>query len=119
MPENYITVNTEKGSIHIAEDVIAAIVGNAISEVEGVAGLTKVTGTDPGERRSFRSATRGVVITPEENSVRVDAAIYARYGEPISVIGDRAQKAAAGAIESMTGLPSVVNIHVAGVTFDK
>ena len=119
MPENYISVPGEQGCVHIAEDVIASIVGTAITEVDGVEGLTNAAGPDFGERLGFKSTSRGVSVQSEDGTVRIDAAIYAKYGVPIAAIGEKAQKAAAAAIESMTGLPSVVNIHVAGVTFDK
>ena len=39
MPENYITCQDEKGSINISEDVVAAMVRAAITEVDGVAVL--------------------------------------------------------------------------------
>ena len=128
MPENYITVSGEKGSVHISEDDIAEIVGAAISETEGVAGLTNAPcpdfynssgGSGAGERRSSKSAVRGVVIGCDEGLVRVGAAIYAKYGDSIAAIGERAQKAAAATVESMTGLKSEVAIHVAGVVFDR
>ena len=119
MPENYITVPSEKGSVNIAEDVIAQIVGTAISETEGVAGLTAAALPAFTQRLGLKSAPRGVAIGLENGSVLVDAAIYAKYGDSIAAVGERAQKAAAAAVDSMTGLPSRVNIHVAGVTFDK
>ena len=119
MTDTYITVPGEKGSVHISEDVIASIVGSAITEVEGVANLTNPTGPDFGERFGRKSAIRGVSVDFSDGSVRIDAAIFAKYGESIAAIGERAQQAAAAAVESMTGLPSVVNILVAGVAFDK
>ena len=36
---NYITTATEKGNVCISEEVIATIVGAAISEIDGVDGL--------------------------------------------------------------------------------
>ena len=118
MADNYITVPEAQGNICIAEEVIETIVGTAISEVEGVAGLTHAAGPDFSERLGLRSLSRGVNVFTEGGKVHVDAAIYARAGESIAVIGERAQKAAAGAVESVTGLDdSVVNIHVAGVSF--
>lgn len=121
MPENYVTVSAEKGSVYISEEVIAEIVGTAISETEGVAGLTNAAGADfnLGERLGFKSTTRGVSVGFDEGIVRVGAAIYARYGDSIAAIGERAQQAAAATVESMTGLKSEVDIHVAGVVFDK
>ncbi|MBR1496255.1 MAG: Asp23/Gls24 family envelope stress response protein [Oscillospiraceae bacterium] len=119
MPEHYITIPGEKGSVHISEDVIAVIVGSAISEVEGVAGLTGAGGPDFSERLGFKSLSRGVGVSFEGGRVRVDASIHVRYGASIAQVGALAQKAAAAAVESMTGLDSTINIHVAGVSFEK
>lgn len=44
MPENYITCQDEKGSINISEDVVAAMVRAAITEVDGVAGSRPLPG---------------------------------------------------------------------------
>ena len=49
MPENYITCQDEKGSINISEDVVAAMVRAAITEVDGVAGVATSTGTELAE----------------------------------------------------------------------
>ena len=124
MPENYITVPGEKGSVHISEEVIAEIAAAAIRETEGVAGLTNAAVPDfcnsgAGERRGGKSSPRGVGVGFDEGRLRICAAIYARYGDSIAAIGERAQEAAAATVESMTGLKSEVAIHVAGVVFDK
>ena len=136
MPEHYITVPGEKGSVYISKEVVAEIAGAAISETEGVAGLTNAAVPDfnlnntaavaaaagsgaAGERRGGRTSVRGVSIGFDEGRLRVCAAIYAKYGESIAAIGERAQEAAAATLESMTGLKSEVAIHVAGVVFDK
>ena len=119
MPENYVTVPGEQGSVHISQDVIASIVGTAITETEGVAGLTNAAGPGFGEKLGIKSVSRGIGVGFADGTVRISAAIDARYGESIAAIGAKAQTAAAAAVESMTGLPSVVDIHVAGVTFDK
>ena len=118
MPENYITVPSERGGIHISEDVIAEIVRSAVSETEGVAGFAG-GGADLGGRLGFRSSPRGVSVRTEEGRLSTDVSIYARFGEPVAAVGERVQKAAAGAVESMTGLETAVNVHVAGISFDK
>ena len=46
MADNYITAATEKGNVCISEDVIATIVGAAISEIDGVDGLASTVGDD-------------------------------------------------------------------------
>ena len=114
MSENYITVPGEQGSIFIAEDVLAVIAAAAIQESEGVAGLTVEAGS-----AQRKGPARGVSVSVEDGVVRVDAVIMARYGESIAAIGERAQKAAVEAVESMTGLKCLVNLRVAGVSFEK
>ena len=56
MPENYITCQDEKGSINITEDVVAAMVRAAITEVDGVAGVATSTGTELAELLGIKSA---------------------------------------------------------------
>lgn len=120
MPENYITVPGEKGEVRISQEVIAQIVGMSISEVEGVDCLTNAAGPNFSEFIGRKSTSRGVsAVMTADGAVRIDAAIYAKYGKSIASIGEKAQAAAAAAVEAMTGLQSVVNIHIAGVTFDK
>ena len=60
MPENYITSQTEKGNISISEDVIQVMVNAAVSEIEGVAGLSSVPGADIAEFLGIKSARRRV-----------------------------------------------------------
>ena len=120
MPENFIAVPGENGTVYISDEVVAAIVGTAISETEGVACLTAASGADFGEMYGLKPVSKGLFVSFDGGIVHVGASIYARYGnDSIAAIGERAQKAAAATVESMTGLKSEVNIHVAGVTFDK
>ena len=49
MGENYIICQDTNGSINISEDVIANMVRTAITEVEGVAGLSNTAGTEIAE----------------------------------------------------------------------
>ena len=119
MPESYITSPTEKGSIHIAEDVLAAIAATAAAEVDGVAGMS---GSAPELTELIggkKAAARGVHVCVEEDTVQVNAAILVRYGKSIVGVADKVQKSVGSAVESMTGLKCVVNVHVAGVAFDK
>ena len=56
MPENYITCQDEKGSINISEDVVAAMVRAAITEVDGVAGIATSAGTELAGRHDHHGA---------------------------------------------------------------
>ena len=102
MPENYITIPTEGGAVNVSEDVLAAV----------------TAGPDLGELLGKKAQTRGVRVSFENGIVVVDASVLVTYGTSVVGIGESAQKAAAAAISDMTGLESVVNVRVTGISFD-
>ena len=113
MPENYITSQTEKGNISISEDVIQVMVNAAVSEIEGVAGLSSVLG--------IKSATTppSVKIAAENGQAVIDILIMVRYGYGVTVVAKKVQDQVAVSVEDMTGLKTVVNVHITGIAFDK
>ena len=119
MPESYVTNHTEKGDISISEDVIALMVSAALSEIEGVSGLSNPTSTDLAERFGLKNAARGIRISSEGDVITVDVAIMVRYGYGVTVTAKKIQEQAAASVESMTGLAVRVNVHVTGIAFDK
>ncbi|MBQ5349945.1 MAG: Asp23/Gls24 family envelope stress response protein [Oscillospiraceae bacterium] len=119
MPESYVTNHTEKGDISISEDVVALMVSAAISEIEGVSGLSNPTSTDLAERFGLKNAARGIRISSEGDVITVDVAIMVRYGYGVTVTAKKIQEQAAASVESMTGLAVRVNVHVTGIAFDK
>lgn len=119
MPESYVTNHTEKGDISISEDVIALMVSAAVSEIEGVSGLSNPTSTDLAERFGLKNAARGIRISSEGDVITVDVAIMVRYGYGVTVTAKKIQEQAAASVESMTGLAVRVNVHVTGIAFDK
>ncbi len=119
MPESYVTNHTEKGDISISEDVIALMVSAAVSEIEGVSGLSNPTSTDLAERFGLKNAARGITISSEGDVITVDVAIMVRYGYGVTVTAKKIQEQAAASVESMTGLAVRVNVHVTGIAFDK
>lgn len=116
MPDNYITIPDKKGSIHISEDVIAVITVNAVREVDGVTGFSNAAGV---ELLGKKPAAKGIRVSFEDDSVRVDLAVLVRYGLSITAVGEKVQEAVSSAVESMTGLKAQVNVHVSGVAFEK
>ena len=119
MPENYITSQTEKGNISISEDVIQVMVNAAVSEIEGVAGLSSVPGADIAEFLGIKSATTppSVKIAAENGQAVIDILIMVRYG--VTVVAKKVQDQVAASVEDMTGLKTVVNVHITGIAFDK
>ena len=119
MPDNYITITDDKGSISISEDVIAVIAGNAISELEGIAAFSNASAADLSDLIGKKPTTKGIRVSFEEKNVCVDINVMLRYGASITGVAEKAQRAVSAAVESMTGLKSSVNVHVTGVMFDK
>ena len=101
MPENYITSQTEKGNISISEDVIQVMVNAAVSEIEGVAGLSSVPGADIAEFLGIKSATTppSVKIAAENGQAVIDILIMVRYGYGVTVVAKK--------------------VHITGIAFDK
>lgn len=119
MSENYISSQDEKGSVRISEDVISVIVAAAISEVEGVAGLSSTVGAELSDFLGRKTIQKGIKVQFSEEDIIVDTIIMVRYGFGITELAKKVQEGIASAVESMTGLRVVVNVHVNGVVFDK
>lgn len=119
MAENYITRVDERGSINISEDVVSVMVGAAISEIAGVAGLSNTIGSEIVDFIGRKNVTKGVKVLFEEENVIVDVIVMVKFGSNISEVGANVQEAVASAIDSMTGLSCVVNVHISGISYDK
>ena len=119
MPENYVTNHSEKGNISISEDVIIVMVTAAVSEIEGVAGLTNPTSSDIAELLGIKNAPKGIRISSEDDRLIVDLVILVKYGFGVTVVAKKVQEQVAANVESMTGLDVKVNVHVTGISFDK
>lgn len=116
---DYMTLTEEQGSIHIAEDVIAAIAAGAVLDVEGVAGMmyggtvTDLTAT----KKSAQRGVKGVKLNLDGTSLVMDLSLAVRYGHPIPEVAERVQSAVSSSVEAMTGCRvEAVNVHVGGVT---
>ena len=119
--KEYVSRPDELGNIHISEEVLAAIAAAAATEVEGVGSLAANLGSDIAELLGGKkNVYKGVHITVEEESVRVDVSILIKYGYTIIDVAKEVQNAVFSAIENTSGLTvECVNVHVLGVTFDR
>ena len=119
--KDYMTLSEENGSIHIAEDVIAAIAVGAVREVEGVSGMMTNLGgsvTDlVNNKKNAQKGAKGVKIEMTSDALVLNLYLTIQYGYAIPEVAENAQKAVASAIEAMAGCTArAVNIHVGGVT---
>ena len=68
MAENYITNQTDKGNISVSEDVLNVMVTAAISEIDGVAGLSNATSSDIADFLGLKATpNRGIKISSEDS----------------------------------------------------
>ena len=108
----YMSKQEGFGTIHISEEVLAAIACGAALEVEGVSSLMNGKG-------SGKSNAKGVRLTVQEEKIALDLYLMVKYGCAIPEVAERVQKAVAAAVEATTGFRvDASNVHVGGVTFE-
>ena len=120
MGETYISCHEEKGSINISEEVISGMVRSAVTEVEGVAGLSNTAGAEIAELIGLKTVTKGVKVQFSEDKIVVDTIITISYGSNVVAVARNVQEKVMNAIQSTTGIENAeVNVHVTGIAFDK
>ena len=119
MAENkqYITQTQENGCVMISEDVIATIALNALSEIEGFAGLSTKPGGDIIDLIGKKNWGRGVkVVISEADELTIDCNVLITYGHSVVNVANAIQAAVASALESTTGAKVLgVNVNVCGI----
>ncbi len=102
-------VGEEKGSVGISKDVVTAIAGIAVSEIDGIANLSQ---GDSSFRRG-EGMKRYVDTDVDGDVVTVTVRITVLYGNPIHKVAKQVQTRIKAEIERMTGLRvSAVNVDV-------
>ena len=78
---------TVPGNLHVANDVLADMVGNAALECYGVVGMTAPTAVD-GIAKILPASRlrRGVVVTTTEKGVHVELYVVIEYGTNITTV---------------------------------
>ena len=120
MGDNYITCSGELGSINISEEVIGSIVKVAVSEIEGVAGLSNTAGAEIAERIGLKTVAKGIKVQFEDNKIIIDVIININYGCNIVNTAKNVQEKLISVIQDTTGIQDAdINVHVSGVVFEK
>ena len=120
MGDNYISCKAENGSINISEDVISTMVRTAITEIDGVAGISNTAGAELAELIGIRTVSKGIKVQIVDDTIKVDAVILVRYGCNIVNVAKEVQNSVTEAVQAITGIDKAeVNVHVSGVAFEK
>ena len=107
--------NDEKGSVKIADDVVASIAGIAAQEVKGIH-LNTVVNNEIMNRVNKKGNSKGVTAEINEEGVFVELSVVVDYGVNIPATCTKIQEKVKAAIENMTGLVCTdVNVSIAAV----
>ena len=104
MSENYISCKAENGSINISEEVISAMVRTAVTEVEGVAGISNTTTGEIAELIGIKSMSKGITVQIIDDTVKVDVIILVRYGCNIVNVAREVQNSVGEVVQAVTGI---------------
>ncbi len=120
MAENSIICQEDRGNIHISEDVIVTLVKGAVAEVEGFAGLSNAAGAELAELIGIKTVSKGVKVAFEDETIIIDVIINVSYGSSIVSVAREVQEKLLSTVQSVTGIEKAkVNVHVAGISFEK
>lgn len=105
-----------RGTVRVAEDVIAVIAGIVASETEGLAAMSAGLKEGFAKRVSGKNRSKGIDVTAGEQEAVIHMRIVVEYGAKIHEITERLQRDVKDTVEAMTGLRvREVNVHVEGV----
>ncbi|MCH4221433.1 MAG: Asp23/Gls24 family envelope stress response protein [Eggerthellaceae bacterium] len=108
---------TIPGDLHVANDVLADLAGNAALQCYGVVGMAAPSAVDGIVKMLPASRLRrGVIITSEENGVRADLYVVIEYGTNINVVSRNLVEQVTFALTHFACVPLLgVDVHVQGV----
>ena len=123
MAEKRITYKVQDaggiGEVHVADEVVAIIIGLAATETEGVASQAGNITHERVSKVGMKNLAKGVKMTIRDNVVNVDLDINVEFDKNILQTSKKVQEKVKSAVENMTGLEVAdVNIHISSVDMD-
>jgi uncharacterized alkaline shock family protein YloU len=105
------------GELHVANDVLADLAGNAAMQVYGVVGMAAPTAADGIAKLLPASRLRrGIIVTTSDAGVHVDMYVIVEYGTNINAISQNLVEAVTFALTQYAQVPLTgVDVHVQGV----
>lgn len=114
--KQYIVQKQDNGNVMISEDVLGTIVAQAISEVDGIIGLSTKPGADIADILGKKNWGKGMKIDVEDNALSVDCNIIIAYGQNVVTVAGAAQEAVRNALVSMANVQvAKINMNVCGI----
>ncbi len=112
---------TVPGNLHVANDVLADMVGNAALECYGVVGMTAPTAAD-GIAKILPASRlrRGVKVTATDAGIHVDLYVVIEYGTNINTVSQNLVDQVTFVLSEYACVPlDGVEVHVQGVKVRK
>ena len=109
------------GDVHVSNEVLADLAGNAVAHCYGVVGMAAADAADsiatllPQSRKR-----RGVVVTNTPEGIKVDMHVIIEYGTNINVVSQNVIEAVTFALTQYARIPLAgVDVHVDGIKVRK
>ena len=109
------------GNLHVANEVLADMVGNAAMECYGVVGMTAPNAAD-GIAKILPASRlrRGVVVTAADGGVHVELYVIIEYGTNINTVSQNLKDQVSFVLKEYANVPlDGVEVHVQGVRVRK
>ena len=111
---------SEKGTVTLADEVVATIAGIAAVGIAGVAGMSGGVINGIVEFLGKKNLAKGIRVEADNEEVVINLQIIAEYGISIPQACEKFQDSVKHDIEVMTGLAvKTVNIHIQGIRISK
>lgn len=103
-------------TIKIANEAVATYAGIAVSEVQGVYGMSGGFAGITEVLIGKKNLSKGIKVDVGEKNAKIDVSIIVEYGARIPEVAFEIQTRVKKSVETMTGLKVLeVNVHVQGV----
>ncbi|WP_165247019.1 Asp23/Gls24 family envelope stress response protein [Adlercreutzia sp. ZJ141] len=114
-------IQTIAGDLHIANDVLADMVGNAALECYGVVGMSAPSAADGIAKLLPASRLRrGVTVASTDAGVHVDLYVIIEYGTNIATVSQNLVEQVSFALNEYARVPiDGIDVHVQGVKVRK
>ena len=107
---------SKMGKIHVAPTAIASIASQAVLKSYGVMGMASRNVVDDIAGALTRDPNHGIVVSLDDNKVRIEVYVIIAYGTRISMVADSIIDAIRFEVEKSLGVPvEQVDVYVQGL----
>ena len=114
--KQYITQVLENGNVMISEDVIATIIAETVSEIEGIGGLAVKPVAEFADLIGMNWGKGMKIALNEDGTVGIDCNVLVKFGVSVIDVATNAQQAITAAVEGACNVKVAnVNVNVCGI----